>query len=1072
MLEFPQALISEILLCGARWRAEHSDLPATLLILSRLRKTLHPDNEQRWSDASATNSSDVRARWVKLRLRGEKLARRRALFTAAEAIGRRQSYQGVTESASIRDELGVVIDEGSSGQKVRALRAMRFIASDECIPFIQTGLSDESRWVQTTALHTLFRLDLKKEKPRQVLINFLLNKFRESLKWDWESLSAETLRRNFNRNAGLFVGLLKERGGMGLAFFALLLWITSTILLLTVPLLLLLAALFCLVVLLGIGCALLPGAILGLPLLTRGIIKPPGVSRSRIVILASLDYVLTSLMIAAGLHYGLIYLGASLGIFYLLLLCSWPFNGEAFAKTEKFRQFNRCLFTAVAGWFSYRSGQPLKLTVALAVLFIAQFAWTFPRLFPWLAAAFYPRKRKFVRVLDFLNWCGRLLFNVFRSPWWFLKWLKRVTPGVFAALNEMLKSPAVREFPQRVNSSVRRLEGPARLVKTNLQRRVRQSIKAKHFLIAATVIVSLAAALTFVRIKVGHLTEAQLKQWITPLLHSAMQLLRGSLLFTLKPYLYLSLGILTLLITCSIVLIGIYLLWDELLFVDRIRLRILLRREAHPPDSPEKFLKFVLDMIKNPSWPTGLRVHAASNLAEVPELSNEKDLTILLDLAIEDLPLEVRDAIEQSVQAAQDRMGRGEIREGIIDMALIDQQVETLYQAGPILQPKIERALQLGLGCSILVGLAQVFLLGVHRLIDKAALAEMALGVALIFVYLFFEPPRLRRWSLLAGLIVMSIGITHPLQDFLVDATWPNFLNFGMEFVDSSTLRAFFFPMVLACIVAQAGNTLFLLASDTKIEVKYGEGSGIMARRMARLEKKPAVLSTALFISLAATTIQAEPLQEYLDLRTEKMPSFAAIESTSAIQLNDIPTDGRVVRIALVAARKEPELVFDGSLPTGFDALVSNLLQDDLIYTPSVERTFAPIFKPIVENRRPVPNDQEDIEDSVFLDEVWLAARDGEIKIWQPLPPQRTPCIGWSASGADKLTLDPRASCTYDFRVRFVAIVYNQRRSARVRESANLQNALDEFDLKPASGTRVFAGTLSALTRATWSPIF
>jgi hypothetical protein len=86
-------------------------------------------------------------------------------------------------------------------------------------------------------------------------------------------------------------------------------------------------------------------------------------------------------------------------------------------------------------------------------------------------------------------------------------------------------------------------------------------------------------------------------------------------------------------------------------------------------------------------------------------------------------------------------------------------------------------------------------------------------------------------------LILITVGLTHPLQTILAGATGPGFLNFGLEFVDSSTLRTLFFPTILACLIAQLGQTLHLLASDTT--VNYEDGSDFLSRWDERRAKSP-----------------------------------------------------------------------------------------------------------------------------------------------------------------------------------------------------------------------------------------
>src|SRR6266478_263880 len=123
------------------WLTKYFDLPTIALILNPLRKltaVLAPD-------------SHVTGDWKDLKREGERLSRSRVLFVAAEATGQLAETTVTKERVAMRDNLGVLIREGTSLHKVRALRALRFLASEECIPHIEQGLRDSSAWVQATS---------------------------------------------------------------------------------------------------------------------------------------------------------------------------------------------------------------------------------------------------------------------------------------------------------------------------------------------------------------------------------------------------------------------------------------------------------------------------------------------------------------------------------------------------------------------------------------------------------------------------------------------------------------------------------------------------------------------------------------------------------------------------------------------------------------------------------------------------------------------------------------------------------------------------------------------------------
>src|SRR4051812_46636623 len=145
-------------------------------------------------------------------------------------------------------------------------------------------------------------------------------------------------------------------------------------------------------------------------------------------------------------------------------------------------------------------------------------------------------------------------------------------------------------------------------------------------------------------------------------------------------------------------------------------------------------------------------------------------------------------------------------------------------------------------------------------------------------------------------------------------------------------------------------------------------------------------------------------MQELLDLRHERMPFFALNGNKREIELRNLPTDGRVVRVALVNVEEEPELPFDddGTLPTAYDAAVSRLNKNvqGQDYTPSLERTFPLTF----EVTKSVRDNPEDARDGIYGGEIWLSFQDGEIKVWQPLPDS---CISPPRLNGDTATFVP-----------------------------------------------------------------
>lgn len=1038
MSESVETLFSEVEKNGELWRASYSDLPVTLLILSRVKRALGKMPE-------GAKALEV---WAGLKGRGELFARRRALFVAAEAVGHLPSDMKALESEKIREELGVVINEGTSLHKVRALRAMSFIASNECVPFLKKGLQDESPWVQATALHTLFRLNLRHREPRKVLTDFLLDTFRQNIKP--EHISAEALGKNFFLHKGLFVGLLKEPGGKGLAALALLLWAASVLAVTGMALGAFVGGLAALALGLAAIAVVLPPTILATPLWARSIWKPGTAMRVRSVCWALLDYVLISLMVVTALSEGYFYPGIALAVFWFLLAVSAPANGSHRQSAERFRSFVRCLFTAALGWFAYRTGQDGRLTAGIILFAAAQFAWMLPWFGPRLISILDETITGVVVVADAL----------WRLSKWLPRALARAMPRLARGLGRALR--AARPRPEHAGVIRERLSGPFGSIKSGVEEKIRSGLRPrpKHVLIGAAVIGALVGAVYGLRKLANFTPSDEFRQSMGPLVRS--------LPFTLKPYAYVVFGVLLLLICSGGVLLLFHILWDELLIVERIRFRILSKRRSHP-DSAQGFLAYIFQTVRDETLSTGLRVQAVSALAQFTE-SNPAYLNQLLDLAEEDLPPRVRDAIYQTVDAAEKRIQRGQSDASDVDVGLINQQVENLSEsrAGSILRPKLFKGLTALLAGSLLAGAAQLYAyLGGGSLTDALALAELALGGGLLGYFLSTGggASEFRKWSLVTGVILLVVALTHPLQDFLLAATRPDIsLTFGLAFIDAATLRALFVPTVLAGLAAQMAHTLYLLDSNTRIPLKTEGKSNAFQRRVKRLENQPVVWYGALKIAVVVASLQSAPLQELVELRKESMPFFAPNGNDLEVELRGIPTDGRVVRVALVSVEKPLELPFDGMLPNAYDAAVARLDEAAYPYTPSVERTFPPVF---VDGGH-VRNDPEDIDDPIYGGEIWLAAERGEIKVWQTIPDG---CLTPDGLNGDTMTFAPHSVCNYDLKTRLVAIVYNKKRSAAVKRRARRENALREFQQAESPRHRLLLDTLSPFARVVWSPV-
>ena len=205
------ALLQEIRAEHAGSRAELFDLPVAALGLDRIRQVLEQIRE----------GSEQAAPWVALKRRGEALTRSRTLFIVAEAAGQVPVEKLGELRAQLQRSLGAVVRDGNSLLKVRALRALRFLASPEILPSLEIALYQSSSWVKATALRTLFHLGLREQGARSVLRRIIGRSFRSGLGIPFRLVQEEPQRNTiFQLMRGLLAGLLKERGGSLLALQA------------------------------------------------------------------------------------------------------------------------------------------------------------------------------------------------------------------------------------------------------------------------------------------------------------------------------------------------------------------------------------------------------------------------------------------------------------------------------------------------------------------------------------------------------------------------------------------------------------------------------------------------------------------------------------------------------------------------------------------------------------------------------------------------------------------------------------------------------------------------------------
>jgi hypothetical protein len=170
------------------WRAKYLDVPLIVLLLDKIADLW-------WAEPA---ESDAEALWQNLENRGQRLSRNRTLFVAAEALGQIRDESTVAQQTQLIENLGFLISNGNSLHRVRALRAMRFLASPDCTPHIEAALRDESAWVQSTAISTLFDIKPTISSASMMVMRLLGRTFLRSLAFRSDA---------FRVFKGLFAGL-------------------------------------------------------------------------------------------------------------------------------------------------------------------------------------------------------------------------------------------------------------------------------------------------------------------------------------------------------------------------------------------------------------------------------------------------------------------------------------------------------------------------------------------------------------------------------------------------------------------------------------------------------------------------------------------------------------------------------------------------------------------------------------------------------------------------------------------------------------------------------------------------
>ncbi len=1057
--EDPADLFEEIKESGEGWRAEHLNLPVTLLFLSRIKRAL----------AGLEKDSSAHKVWSELKARGKSLARRRALFVATEAVGHLRRGAQAGERETIRKALGVVVEEGTTLDKVRALRAVSFIPSDECVPILKRGMQDRSAWVQATALNILLNMNLQRGAPRKVLTDFLHDRVERQAQRE-EVLNPRAVVKNFHVNKGLFLALLKAPGGKRLALLSLRLWFKSTLLIAFVllqagadavsdlqrpaaaasdiPKAAAVAAPDIPKAAAGAAFGLLrdaasaiffklprqlivntptlllktlvvlywlfiwsPYKILTTPLWARHLERSFGVLREPHFYLALLDYIFIYLLVASVQPYGWIRLTLALTFYWALIASSSDIeNGRT---AEQFRLFSRGACAALLAWYTSGAGQDDRLVLALASLAAAHVIWLRPLLTRGFAA--------------------------------FLAGLVFVLRGIARALTHLIMTDAknaVEELWEKAPPRERLLSEAASLTGGWL-RALWQKLRPNLTRLAVrALVVVLFLGTAYYAMRSANLSISDASRLTGPEL--------GPLLVSLKPYLYFVLGGLVVAIPCAVFLIAFYLLWDELWIVERVTFRTR-SRNVKKFKSDNEFLAYVFQLVRDQTLSAGLRVRAAAALAQVP-LASQEYVDQLTDLAEEEgLPASVSDAVSKVADEAEKRLTRRARQDEFnVDTGLVDRQLEGIWMPGEVLRPWIRKVLAAILLPSLFAGAVGLYFWSGESLAEMVSLGCLGLGCGLILLYIFTarRQSEFVKWSLLYGLILLVSGFTRPLHIPLYEAGWNDYYANGLVgLVDVSAISALIVPVMLAGLVAQVGHTVYLLGSDVGANLDLKGKHNLFKRKFERLERQAFIVRPVLTFALCAMFAQSQPLKEYLDRRGEKMPSFAANGKEAEVELKGIPTDGRVVRVAMVDAddRAGPGVSGDPVKPSADEtrAAIKHSLQDGGLFPLEAKNVWG---------------------------DVWITSHSGKVRGWATSPIR---CLEPSAVAGNIVTFNLHSLCTYNSKVRLVAIVYDKKRSdfimgMSVRES---EAAADVNTVYP-SDSWLLLDTNSPFVKAVWSPVF
>jgi hypothetical protein len=904
--------VNEILEHYKKWRAQFLDLPVVVLVLAQIKLIL-----------TGLSKSNESVQWKKIKEEGDLFSRRRALFVTTEAIGQISPDLVKKERRTLRENLGVLIKEGSSLHKVRALRAMRFIASEECLPYLEEGLRDKSSWVQANALHTLFRLNLRTQKARAVLLNFLFRSF-------WASVRLKTIiniMRNkstpehsiFKLKRGLISGLFKERGGKSLVLLPLVLWFLA--LLWRVLVFALVFGTAIIIASLGIYAGLGLTAIFGLigfPIVVRFVNRPAWhgyqspsyqqYKRKTIPPWLKLSlYILLDYIVVATVYFITPFPEKlwGIGTFLVLSALSIAGNKHNMTKTENIRGVNRGFLIFFCCFF-------LPLWKHMFFLFAA--------------------------------------IGIIQVLWAFRKHLRgAVSGGGVSVMPKILK------------------------------------------VVGSILLIPLGAPLVVLIIVIFL-----------------------AVLFTIWPFILLS---------------------SQKWTIHSIRISILKSRLSYFEDFSDYFT-YTVNVARTSHYPLWVRIRAILRLTEYP-ISDPGTISRLTDLAEEDLPAQLKDAVFQVIDAAEKRIQRGQVGGYNLERDVFSQKkVASKVSPGTILRPFLSVGLVLLIALCVVVAISWLNKMPVSNVIEISSFVQAILNIMLLgFLLLTMGTARMsRRWASILGLGMVFMQLTLPMQEQIsANIISVNVLN--LFFID----WGFFFPLLVPiwffCLGGILGQTIYLLDCDYPMS----KGPAI---------ESPKTIIIMIVMAIFLSFFQSPVIQDFQENNKKSLAVFKLMqEGENRFQLQNIPNDGRMVRVALIKLESPDKFP---SLIKTFPKLSTNKLTTG-IFKSSKRIDIKQIYR----------------QDLICKGEVWIINEGNHLKVWESLPNSN---LKATVLGNDKIALHIANNYILDSPHRFLAIVYNLKRSKGVEKLANPTNLTKRYP-KLSKKSHILVKTLSMLSREVWSPM-